>query len=280
MKTILVPTDFSKAANNAAEYAANLSKEMKATVILFHVYHVPIPVSEIPVMISNSSEYQAENLALLNKDATSLKRKTGAEIKCITKMGFAVDEILEEEKNAILIVMGMKGASKLSEELVGSTTTATLRKATVPVLVIPEKAKYKKPEKIVFACDYDPRTDVHTLDALKELMKTFNSKIYIVNVKREKEAVSVENAIAGSKLEGKLCDVQHIYYFPEKDDLVEGINEFVENKQADMVAIIPHRYSLMDRLFHKSISKKMAFHTHVPLLALPDNHKSIPAYFL
>jgi len=191
-----------------------------------------------------------------------------------------MDEILEEEKNATLIVMGMKGANKLSEALMGSTTTATFRKATVPVLVIPEKAKYKKTKKIVFACDYDSRTDVHTLDALKELMKTFGSKIYVVNVKQKKESVSMEEAVAGVKLENKLNDVEHIYYFPEKEDLVEGINEFVQEHQADMVAIIPHHYSLMERLFHKSISKKMAFHTHIPLLALPDNHKSIPAYFL
>ena len=191
-----------------------------------------------------------------------------------------MDELLEEEKNATLIVMGMKGANKLSEALIGSTTTATLRKATAPVLVIPEKAKYKKPEKVVFACDFDPRTDVHTLDDLKKLMKTFGSKIYVVNVKQKKESVSMEEAVAGVKLENKLNDVEHVYYFPEKENLVEGINEFVQEHQADMVAIIPHRYSLMDRLFHKSISKKMAFHTHVPLLALPDNQKSIPACFL
>lgn len=280
MKTILVPTDFSKAASNAAEYAANLAKEINANVVLFHVYHVPVSVSEVPIMVITPDELQKNNEAHLKKEATHLSKKTGVEVRYRVKMGFAMDEILAEEKNATLIVMGMKGANKLSEALMGSTTTATLRKATVPVLVIPEKAKYKKPEKIVFACDYDSRTDVHTLDALKKLMKTFGSKIYIVNVKQKMETVSMEEAVAGVKLENKLNDVEHIYYFPEKEDLVEGINEFVQEYQTDWIAIIPHRYSLMERLFHKSISKKMAFHTHVPLLALPDNHKSIPAYFL
>ena len=148
------------------------------------------------------------------------------------------------------------------------------------MLVIPEKVKYSKPKKIVFACDYDSRTDTHTLDSLKGIMKTFNSKVYVVKVKQKKESVSVEEAIAGVKLENKLNDVEHIYYFPENEDLVEGINEFVESKKANMVAIIPHRYNLMERLFHRSISKKMAFHAHVPLLALPDNHTSVPAFFL
>jgi len=280
MKTILVPTDFSKAAGNASEYAVNLAKAIKANVLLFHVYHVPILVSEVPVMVITPDELQKENEAQLKKEAAHLKKLSGVEVKYMAKMGMAVDEILEEEKNADIIVMGMHGASKLSEVLMGSITTATLRKAKIPVLVIPEKVEYKNPEKIVFACDYDPRTDVHALDILKALMKTFDSKIYVVNVKQKKESVSVEEAIAGAKLESKLSDVEHIYYFSEKEDLVEGINEFVEDKHADMIAIIPHRYNLMDRLFHKSISKKMAFHTRVPLLALPDNHKAVAAYFL
>ncbi len=279
MKTILVPTDFSKAARNAAEYAVNIAKDINAKVILFHIYHVPISVSEVPVMIITPAELHLDAETLLKKEAVYLRKKTGVEVKCIAKMGLAVDEILEEAKNATLIIMGMKGANRLSEVLMGSITTATLRKAKTPVLVIPEKATYKKPEKIVFACDYDPKTDVHTLDALKGLMKTFGSKIFVVNVKKKKESIPVEEAVARIKVESKLNDVEHVYYFPEKEDLVEAINEFVEDKQADMVAIIPHRYNLMERLFHKSISKEMAFHTHVPLLALPDNHKSIPAYF-
>ena len=280
MKTILVPTDFSKTAGNAAEYAAHFAKDVKAKILLLHAYHIPVPVSEAPVIVISQEELQKKNEAHLKKEAAHLKKISGVEVTYKAKMGFAVDEIVEEEKNAALIVMGMQGASKLSEALMGSITTSTLRKTQAPVLVIPENVKYTKPEKIVLACDYDPRTDTHTLDALKALMKTFSSKVYVVNVKQKKESVSVDEAIAGVKLESKLNDVEHVHYFPEKEDPVEGINEFVKDKKADMVAIIPHRYNLLERLFHKSISKKMAFHTHVPMLALPDNHKSLDAYFL
>lgn len=279
MKTILVPTDFSKAATNAAEYAANFAKTIKARVVLFNVYHLPVPVSEVPVMVITPSELKEGSEVQLKKTAAYLKKKTGVEVKYIAKMGLAADAILEEGKKAAIIIMGMHGANKLSETLIGSITTSTLRKATVPVLVIPEKAKYKKPKQIVFACDYDPRTDKHTLDALTDFMNVFGSKIYVLNIKQKKELISVEK-VKGMKLESKRKNVEHIYYFPEKGNLAEGINEFVRDKKADMVAVIPHRYSLMERLFHKSISKQMAFHTKVPLLALPDNHKTIPAYFL
>ena len=110
-------------------------------------------------------------------------------------------------------------------------------------------------------------------------MKTFGSKVFVVNVKGGQEAPSV-SVTAGRKLEGKLKDVAHVYSFSQSEDLVEGINGVVKEKKADMIAIIPHRYNLIERLFHKSISKKMAFHTRVPLLVLPDNHKSVAAYFI
>lgn len=279
MKTILVPTDFSTAARNAAEYAVHLAKEIRANVILLHVYHVPIPISEMELVSVNPEDLQKENEALLQSELELLSKNAGVEVTCRIKTGFAMDEIVEEGNKASLIVMGMKGAGKLSEVLMGSITTATLRQANTPVLVIPEGVKYKHPKKIVLACDSDAQTDVHALDVLKALMKEFGSKIYVVNVKQKGEYVSMEKAAAELNLESKLNDVEHIYYFPEKEDLIDGINQFVQEQKADMVAIIPHRYKLMERLFHKSISKKMAFHSGVPLLALPDLHQVKPGGF-
>ena len=279
MKTILVPTDFSDAANNAAEYAIYLSQDLNAKVILFHVYHIPMVVPETPVMELTPDDIEKENETLLKESVAQLEERTGVTVSYKTKMGFAADEIMQEE-DISFIVMGMKGVGKFSESLMGSVTTAVLRKSKRPVLVIPEKAVYKRPGKIVFACDYKPGTNMHTLDMLKDLLKAFGSKLYVLNVKKQREIVSVNEAIAGVKLENELYDVEHVYYFPENDDLVEGINEFVETHQADMVVTIPHVYSLIERIFHKSISKKMAFHIHLPLLALPDTHKTTSAYFL
>lgn len=275
MKTILVPTDFSSAAQNAAEYAVCLAKEINAKVLLLHAYRVPVPATEVPIMMPTPEELQKENEDFLKKEAIRLKKKIGLDVQYKALMGFAVDEILEEEKNAYLVVMGITGSGKLSQALIGSISTAMIRKSEKPILIIPEKAEYKKPKKIVFACDYDSRTNINVLDVLKDFIKIFASKIFVLNVSQKKELVSVES---GTKLEHKLNDVEHIYYFPENEDVVDGINEFVLAHHADMVAIIPHRYNLIERLFHKSVSKKMAFHTHVPLLALPDKHKTMAAY--
>lgn len=276
MKTILVPTDFSDAANNAAEYAVQMAKEMQARILLLHVYHLPVPppLSDTPILIE-PYQLQKENGIVLREEARRLKKIARVEITCVTRLGMAVDEILEEERNADFIVMGMRGAGKFEETILGSIATATFRKAKIPVLVIPQNVKYKHPEKIVFACDYLPGMDMHSLDVLKE----FGSAVYVVHVTHQEEPAAL-NAGVEERLENKLSEMEHFYYFPEKKDTVEAINEFAKVKQADMIAVVPHHYNLMERLFHKSMSKTMAFHTRLPLLALPDNHKRAEVYFI
>lgn len=279
MKTILVPTDFSETANNAAVYAAKFAKSVNAQILLFHVYHLPVTtIAEFPIMPIALDEIHTENEEYIKKEAAILSKQTGATVIYQAKMGLPADEI-REIKDMSLIIMGMKGSSKISETLLGSIAASTFRSSKIPVLLIPSKAKYKKPETIVFACDYHPTTDIHSLDALKSFSRAFDSKIYVLNIKRKKESVTINDQM-GTKLESQINNVEHVYYFPEKEDLADGIHEFATEHDADIVAVIPHHYNLIEGMFHKSISKRLAFNTNVPLLALPDNHKSMAAYFL
>lgn len=281
MKTILVPTDFSKPANNAALYAIRFAEEIKAKILLYHVYDFPIGIAgDVAVPLSTADQLQKVSENLLKKTVKRLQRISSVEIKYKAKMGSIVDKIREEEDKVTYIVMGMQGAGKLTELLVGSITTALLKKAKKPVLVIPEKAKYTRPRKIVLATDYEPTVNLNSLKSLKLFTRLFHSDILLVNVRNKKALITQENSIAENNLESALKGARHYYYYSDKDDLVEGINEFVKSKKADLIAIIPHKYSFFDNLFHKSVSKKMAFHSKLPLLALPDNHKSIPAYLI
>ena len=56
MKTIVVPTDFSASAEHASIYAAELAKSINATVLLLHVYQMPITMSDFPVLIISAEE--------------------------------------------------------------------------------------------------------------------------------------------------------------------------------------------------------------------------------
>src|SRR4051812_42855576 len=63
MKTFLVPTDLSLAANNAARYALRLAKGLKANIKLCHVFKVP---AEAPM--ASQVVWPLEDYATLKTD--------------------------------------------------------------------------------------------------------------------------------------------------------------------------------------------------------------------
>lgn len=276
MKTILVPTDFSDNASNAINYAVEIAKLAKAKLILFHAFHVPVTNSDMPIVVIPIEEIEEANIGRLKKIAKEIQSKNNGSlnIKCICKMGFAVDEISElvTTKSIDLVVMGIRGSGNLSEILMGSTTTTLIRKDSCPVLVINQNVKFKNIKKIVFACDYHEISDASILKPLKEFVELFKSHVYVFNVVKELKTVTyVGKAATESLLEHSLEGTDHTFHFAEQEDVIEGINLFAANKKADMIVMIPQKHTLLKNIFNASNTKKMAFHTHIPLLAL---HKS------
>lgn len=274
MKTILIPTDFSDNALNAINYATEIAKLTKAKIILFHAFHVPVTYTEMPIVTIQMEEVEKEKMNSLKKIMNEMQRKNNnsLEIECICKMGFAVDEICElvKSKSIDLVIMGIHGANQLSELLLGSTTTALINKGACPVLVINPFVKFKSIQNIVFACDYREISNKSILKSLKEFVELFKSNVYVYNVihEREETVPLMAKAVSGILLEHSLEGINHSFHFGEPGDVVDSINLFAEKKNVDMIVMIPHKHTLLKSILLEGNTKKMAFHTRVPLLAL------------
>ncbi|HSY75379.1 MAG TPA: universal stress protein [Bacteroidia bacterium] len=273
MKTILVPVDFSSTAENAAEYAAEFAKYLKAKLILLHVYSVPVPVADVPITtIIPLEEIEKENIKRLKAFNKTLNHKyPGIETEMITRIGFVVEEILMmiEERNSDLVIMGLSGESK-AKGIFGSNTTTVIKKAKCPVLTIPPGLKFKKPEKIALACDYSAIVPDEVVNKFKEYVSLFGAKVLVFDVLRRAELVTYQKAAAEVNLENSLVDVGHSLYYPSGDNLPEEANSFIERQNADMLVMIPHNYTFFQSLFHRSATKQMAFQSKVPLLTIHE----------
>lgn len=272
MKTILVPTDFSKIARNAIDYAVEIAKITKAKLILFNVYNLPVVPSEGPAAL-NMDELEQESNRELKKIERSIHNKHGESLKieCKSSRGFPVDEInyYTEEHPVDLIVMGMAGAGYLSEKIIGSIATSMIKKAKCPVLVIDKTVKFKKPETIVLACDYREVGNKNILEPLIELSKLFNARIEVLHVVPELETVpSVSKTLERIKFDHMLVSTNHRFHTTPNADVIDGINEFTNHIKADMVVMIPRMHSGFERFFFEPNTTRMAFHTGVPFLAL------------
>ena len=274
MKTILVPTDFSEISKNAVDYAIEMAKVMPARIMLIHAYHVPVVTVDATIIVPAMYEIKDAGINSLQKMKNELLSKHGkivVDYCCVE--GFAVDEINNYTKtnHVDLVVIGMHGAGYLTEKLIGSVTTSLLRESNSPVLAIDQKVKFKAPKKIVLACDYK-QINKSALESLKTIAMLFDSHIYILNVAPEKELVlnTIESAVCGLSLDHSFEKIDHSFHYTNNENVVDGINEYVDSQQMDMVVMVPRKYSLLKSFFYEPNTKKIAFHTHVPVLALHE----------
>jgi len=60
------------------------------------------------------------------------------------------------------------------------------------------------------------------------------------------------------------------YDFIENEDMEQGINNFAEKNNLDLVITIPKKHTLLDGLFRKSATKQLIFHSHVPVMCVHE----------
>jgi len=271
MKSIIVATDFSECSKNAAEYAARIAKEENARLTILHIYSIPVMASEGQVVLYSIDELSEIYDVRVKEETEKLRNKFQIEVEGIAVAGFASDEIISQikERKSDLLVMGIQGTNTLAEVIIGSTTASVARKSPIPVLVVPEEARYRKPSNLVIASDLKETGNEHTYELVKEISKLFKARIHIVNIKSTDELVSVDEAVQGLKVNHFLEGVDHDFYFLKDEDFEHGIEEFIKKVSAEILVMVPHKHSLLMRIINRPHTQKMIFHTHIPMLCLP-----------
>lgn len=270
MEAILIATDFSNAAKNATRYGFNLAKLIQAKVILFFAYQMPATHPDsfgyyTPDYIEQAGLKQLADEA----EALDPRRTVALETQC--RRGPVADAILNvaQENNVSTIVIGMKGHGKEIRKYFGSTVTHLSKQSTIPLIVIPEEAAFSEPKKIAFGSDIDYDTSLKILVPLRRIAKSFNAKLYIVRVIKKFMNEEMERHLLHTKVNWFLSDLLPEYVFPENENVGKALNDFVKEYSVDMLAVVPHKHDFIDKLFNRSVTKDMIFHTHVPLLVLP-----------
>lgn len=273
MKTILFPTDFSPGADNAFNYAIGLSDKLKAKIILFNSFHIPaysgVPIDEdVEEQLMNIANDQLQNL----KDKALLQNRN-LDVKNVVNYGFAVDKIIStaEENHADMVIMGTKGASGFKEVFIGSNAASVLEKAPCPVLVIPENAEFKNFEKIAFATNFRD-SDFDSITSLTEIAALFNSEIMIVHVSQVAPTEDYESDLLQWYKDELKKKTNFEYKNISFHDLVGGnvdyeLEDFIEKNKVDLLALSMRKRNIFSKLFDRSLTKKMAYHSHTPLLA-------------
>lgn len=273
METIIVPTDFSAVSNNAAEYAAQLARYFSARIVLVNAYPFPPANYEmgfsLPV-VSAIKESSEERLQQLKKELCD-RHGCEFEMRWVAEMGAPYDVIdsVARQENADLIVMGITGeAGPLKEHLMGSTALKVARSINIPTFVIPQDVKYQRIHKISFACDLDHTEETDLIYVARYFSKVFDAELEIVNVEKPDEEITVEKARTNFFVERKLENVNHRTVFITGKNVGKELEEYFSLHQTDLVMLNPKKHNVFYYLFHSSITSELAFHLHMPILAI------------
>ena len=99
---------------------------------------------------------------------------------------------------------------------------------------------------------------------------TFGAAIDVLHVQSyNKVSTKAQNKFQEA-LDHFLEGIPHRFYFITNNDVNEGIQQYFDSHEADMLLMLPQYHEFFDRLLHASKTKYMIFHTHKPLLAVKD----------
>ena len=269
MNKILVPIDFSPASTNACEYAASLALAFHAEINLLYVYKDPVPATEESIAWSGgNSELFQEKEEQLKKTIETLQVKHLVKISGNVVHGFKGKVIrdMAERSGADLIVMGMKAA--LRNRVAGTTVLKTIRKSSIPVLIVPEGFLFRPIKNIILAIDFDEWIDEKCLRLLFELVKKFDASLRVLHV--EKPGASVQSSELSPKLQMDLVlsKLSYVYDKVKDEDVVHGINHYVSNRDADTLVMVAHHHNIVQRIFEEVHTRAMLLELKLPLLAL------------
>lgn len=271
MKTIVLPIDYSEASDNATRFAAHLAKTTGASITLLHLYQVPVPPSDAPVIVIPAEELHEENLKMIREYTGKLEEKyPWVNFDAIVKADDVSHGVKEVAGNlqADLIVMAIS-ENDFGHLVFGHNAVNVVNRSPVPVFMIPAGAQFREMKNVVLACDLKDLKRKETLDALKKLLPLFRSKLMMVHVLEDaNELPTVEEAATGLRLEHYLEGIDHSLHFPVSEDAVEGISEFAAAHKADLVVMIHHPRGFLKRLFTTQHTKQMSINTNIPLLVL------------
>ncbi len=262
-KRILIPTDFSKNAWTAVEYALELYKREQVVFYFLNSYE------DSP--LENADELSEKGLEKILHRLSIRTPHPGHSYKTISKKLYPIDAIkkLVDSHDIDMIIMGTKGETDAGTILYGRYTIDAMEEVrNCPVMAIPKDFQYQDPKEIVFPTSFKTVFKSRELKHLFEISRITNAPVEIVHFKdKELTESQTENK---ALLEEILSGVEYSFQWVENKKFHEGLLELVDQRESGMIAFINKKHNFFQHMFSDTLVKKLGVYSQVPVLALHD----------
>ena len=140
-----------------------------------------------------------------------------------------------------------------------------------PILAVPQHFEFMTPNEIAFATDFNRFYTQSELQPLIDMASTFDAVVRIVHVQHKIQALSELQQFNLSMLRKYLSDVEHyVHTISELNSVSNSLEAFTNELDIHLLAMLNYQHSYMEKMTREPIVKRMAFHTQIPLLVIPE----------
>jgi nucleotide-binding universal stress UspA family protein len=276
MKNIMVLTDFGPVARHAIDYACQLCNDTQAeNLYLLNTFEsVPLyDAGEAGVLTINlqqteeTEESRRESHKQLKKDVAHQLQVT--HIISLMASGDLADVVNEicKENNIDLVVIGVKSKEMLEEAFFGSHTYRAIEYIKSPVLVVPPQAAIQLPGNALLAADFDNLGSSTILQKLKSFLEIFKTQqlaaIHRVSAPQHIGHTHTQAKNLESYFKDHRCKVNFI---DQSANLPNALNDHAQENDVSLIITIHKTRGFFSSLFHKSMTKQIAWHSTLPVL--------------
>jgi nucleotide-binding universal stress UspA family protein len=294
-RPIVCGTDFSTAAVEAVDVAAEMARRLNVRLILLHVQEfrgltVADPGLFEQVVLKNRDE--------LHRHADRL-RKLGTKVEATILSGSVFNELVDTatEVNARFMVVGAVGHSVARRLLIGSVAERVAETSPVPTLVVRPGARLRSwirgehPLKVLVGYDFSAAGDA-ALKWLNEMQSLGACEICVVHLDgppEEARRSEYHGPVPLARnpeelqnlLERDLSERVAMYLAPEKvtitvqpggEHIDAHLFEMAHRQQADFLLVGTHRRHGLGRLRFGSVSRMVLHHSPITVAVVPPTN--------
>lgn len=275
MKLIVVPTDFSPLADNALKYGMDLATAMGSSLMIVHVYQIPISYSEVPLITMSMEEIKKASEERLAELKHNIETITAGKLVVYTesRLGDVGDEInkLTKTLQPFAVVMGSRGVTGAGKFFLGSNSLSVINRTNTPVIVVPPGGRFSPYKKIGLTTDFKEVVDKTPVAPIRAIVSFFNAELHVLHVDYKQRNFNPDFPEQTLNLDMLLTGMNPTYNFIENKNVNEGINDFAEKNNIDLIVTLPQKHSFLESIFEKSLTRELLHHTHIPVMCMRND---------
>ncbi|MGB5219257.1 MAG: universal stress protein [Smithella sp.] len=277
IKNILIPTDGSTNSNTALEYGIYIARKMEASLTGLHVIDVNLIQGPMLTDISGAvgmppyeGFFDAIEKSLEEKADFILKefqercQKAGVKSEVKKEIGKVSSIIIEEARNADLILMAKKGEHFHLKEggLIGSVAEAVVRNSGKPVLVTPET--FIEIESMALAYDGSgPAIKALNLSLQLSRQNVWPLTVLIVTADLKKAADLIDQIEEANQKESPIADCETITVAGKEAD---KIIRFIKEGSVELMVMGAYGHNRLRELLLGSTTSHVIHKSPIPVL--------------